>query len=458
MNRRTLITEALVVNEGRISCVDVLIGRNGRIEKISPNIVPKGSYRLVSGKGMYLIPGAIDDQVHFREPGLTHKGTIASESRAAAAGGVTSFIEQPNTTPQTTTLALLDEKLEIGRRSSLVNFGFNFGATNQNLDEVERAVETRGEYFAGIKIFMGSSTGNMLVDSEAVLDAIFKLCQNKTAITHCEDEATIIRNLELCRKKFGDAIPMHYHPLIRSEEACFESSSLAVSLARKNGSRLHVYHVSTEEELELFDNSVPLSEKRITAEVCIHHLCFTSKDYELLGSRIKWNPAVKDARHKPKLLEALCNGTLDVLATDHAPHTEEEKRNPYSTCPSGGPMVQHLVPAGITLLGGDEKALSLFVEKACHNPAILFGIKDRGFIREGHFADLVLVDLHNPWTVSRPNLLYKCEWSPMEGQTFEPKVKYTWVNGHLVYENDNKERSIGIIMDNSRGSALEFQR
>lgn len=458
MEKKTtvLIKNVLIVTDGISFYGDILI-RDSRIEKIAPtigNII--GAYQEIDGTGLAALPGLIDDQVHFREPGLAHKATIASESRAALAGGITSFIEQPNTSPPTTDWGHLQDKLVIARRTSYANYGFNLGATNDNFDNLAYMVDKHRHEFAGIKVFMGSSTGNMLVDKRDVLERIFQL--DKLAITHCEDELTINTQLAYYKQEFGDAIPMHFHPVIRNKEACFKSSSLAVELATKHGARLHVYHISTEDELALFTNTIPFAEKKITAEVCLHHLWFDSNDYGRLGSLIKWNPAIKDKHHKIALRQAFLTGTLDILATDHAPHTWAEKQNPYTTCPSGAPMVQHLLPGAIELFG--EQNLPLIVEKACHNPAILFGIKDRGFIREGYYADLVLINSRSPWKVSKGNILYDCKWSPMEGELFNTKVVATLVNGELAYDNrasNSNSYGIGVFAQPS-GKQLEFTK
>jgi dihydroorotase len=424
-----LIVNARLINEGTIKEADVLI-RNGRIERIGSDLQRQGADQVIDAAGKYLIPGVIDDQVHFREPGLTHKGTIASESRAAVAGGVTSFMEMPNTNPQTLTQALLEEKYKIAAQSSLANYSFYMGASNDNLEEVLR---TDGERVCGVKIFMGSSTGNMLVDREATLEGLFSRVDLLMA-THCEDEATIRQNTELYRQRYGEEIPMDCHPDIRSAEACYKSSSMAVALARKWGARLHVLHISTARELALFSNDLPLAEKKITAEACIHHLWFAREDYATKGSLIKWNPAVKEASDRTALRQALQQGVLDVLATDHAPHTLEEKAGTYFNAPSGGPLIQHSLVAALELARQGVLSLEQVVEKMCHNPAILFRIRERGYVREGYWADLVLVDPARDWTVQKDNLLYKCGWSPFEGQRFSHQVSHTWVSGQLVWE------------------------
>jgi dihydroorotase len=452
----TIIKNASIVTGNKITTGDVLI-KDGRIETIAPHITnTQTNYSEVNGEGCYLIPGVIDDQVHFREPGLEHKGTIATESLAAIAGGVTSFIDQPNVKPPTTNWSLFAEKLEIGNKNSFANYGFNIGATNENLEDLKYALDLYSNQIAGVKVFMGSSTGNMLVDNLCMLEEIFKL--PKLIITHCEDELTIRRNLQEFIDIHGENIPVEKHPIIRSKEACIKSSSAAVALAKKIGTtRLHVYHISTEDELALFTNNLPLAEKKITAEVCLHHLWFNTDDYESKGTLIKWNPAVKDKHHGIALREALFNGTLDILATDHAPHTKDEKALPYTTCPSGAPMVQHLLPAAIKLFG--IKNLPLLVEKFCHNPAILFGIKDRGYIREGYYADLVLIKPATNWTVSSENILYNCGWSPLQNETFNTQVMATFVNGEMVYDNRKPNPfGIGILPKVASGMALLFER
>jgi dihydroorotase len=420
----------------------------GRIELIDENISPRNNeIKIIDATSQYLLPGLIDDQVHFREPGLTHKGNLYSESLAAVAGGITSYIEQPNTVPQATTIELLEEKFALAASKSLANYSFNLGATNSNIEELKRADKSK---HAGIKIFMGSSTGNMLVDNHAVLEDIFTNVDHQL-IVHCEDESTIKANLEKFREEFGDNISPGHHPLIRSEEACYLSSSFAVELARKHDSKLHVYHLSTGKETGLFSNKVPLEKKRITAEVCVHHLWFTSADYEKLGNFIKWNPAIKTEADRNELWEALLDDRIDVIATDHAPHTLEEKKNPYLTAPSGGPLVQHALVSMMEFVHREVISIEKLVQKMCHNPAILFGIKERGFIREGYHADLVLVDPHRPWNVNENNILYHCGWSPFIGQQFKSRVTHTFVNGHLVYRN-------GDIDDSIKGSRLEFER
>ena len=428
---KVLIKNAQIVNEGIITEADVFI-ENDLIVEIAYSISAKtGDTQIIEANGKYLIPGMIDDQVHFREPGLTHKATIATESKAAVAGGITSFIEMPNTVPQATTIEKLEEKFLIAKKTSWANYSFMFGGTNDNLEEILKVDEHK---VAGLKLFLGSSTGNMLVDNPKVLEEIFSKT-NLLISVHCEDEKTIKNNLEKYLKEFGDDIPIEMHPKIRSAEACYLSSSKAIELAKKTGARLHVFHLSTEKETHLFSNKKPLAEKKITAEVCVHHLWFTEEDYKVKGTKIKWNPAVKSQKDKDGLWKALLDDRLDVIATDHAPHTLEEKNNGYNKAPSGGPLVQHALVALLEMYHKGKISLEKIVEKACHNPAILFQIKDRGFIREGYKADLVLIDLISPWTVNKENILYKCGWSPFEGTTFKSRVSHTFVNGILTYHN-----------------------
>ena len=429
--KKTLIKNARVVNEGNIKKRDILIDGD-IILKISKSInVNATDVNVIEADNNYLIPGLIDDQVHFREPGLTHKATIETESKAAVAGGITSFIEMPNTVPQSTTIAKLEEKFLIAKNTSWANYSFMFGGTNDNLNEI---LKVDPKNVAGLKLFLGSSTGNMLVDNPDVLEEIFKKTDLLISV-HCEDEKTIKDNLEIYLDKYGDDIPIEMHPKIRNEEACYISSSKAIELAKKTGARLHVFHLSTKKETNLFSNDKPLLEKKITAEVCVHHLWFSEEDYKTKGTRIKWNPAVKSKKDRDGLWEALLDDRIDVIATDHAPHTIEEKRNKYTQAPSGGPLVQHALVALLEMYHNGKISLEKIVEKACHNPAILFQIKERGYIREGYKADLVLVDLKSPWTVHKENILYKCQWSPFEGTTFKSKVTHTFVNGILTYEN-----------------------
>ncbi len=440
-----LLKNALLVNEMRSFESDVLLQDN-IILKIDKNISNPNA-TVIDLKGNYLLPGIIDDQVHFREPGLTHKGDIASESKAAVAGGITSYMEQPNTNPQTTTIEKLEEKFAIASRTSFANYSFLFGGTNDNLEEIKRL---NPKACSGVKLFLGSSTGNMLVDNELVLEKIFRNTEMVIS-AHCEDEETIRKNLEQYKARFGDAIPVEYHPLIRSEEACYLSSSKAIALAEKTGARLHVFHVSTGKETALFRNDIPLEEKKITAEVCIHHLWFSDEDYEKQGSLIKWNPAIKTTADRAKLWEALLDDRIDIVATDHAPHTWEEKTGNYAKAPSGGPLVQHALPAMLEKYHQNAISLEKIVEKMCHNPAKLFQIKQRGFIREGFFADLVVVNTNHPWEVKKSNILYKCGWSPFEGTTFKSRITHTFVNGHLAFEN-------GSFSEKRNAERLTFNR
>ena len=445
---QTLIKNARIVNEGHIIEGDVLIDGNYIVEINSSISAKSNEVRVIYAENKLLIPGIIDDQVHFREPGLTHKATIASESRAAVAGGVTSFIEMPNTIPQATTNELLEDKFDIASASSYANYSFMIGGTNTNLDEL---LKTDPKKVAAIKLFLGSSTGNMLVDDVKVLEQIFK-ASKMLIVTHCEDEATIKKNLEKYIAKYGDDIPVKYHPLIRSEEACYLSSSKAVALAKKTGARLHVYHVSTAKEAQkLFSNRKALKDKKITAEVCVHHLWFDDSDYEKKGTLIKWNPAIKTKADKEGLLKALLNDKIDVIATDHAPHTLEEKQQVYTKAPSGGPLVQHGLLAMLELHKKGLISIEKIIEKMCHNPAILFQIEKRGFIKEGYFADLVLVDTSSLQSVTKDTILCKCKWSPFEGTTFTNTVTHTFVNGNLIYNQ-------GVFNDNLKGKRLTFNR
>lgn len=443
--KSTILKSGTIVNEGRQFVADILI-KNGRIEKIAPSISNDSNAEEIDVAGKFVMPGCIDDQVHFREPGLTHKGDIHSESRAAVAGGITSYMEQPNTKPAATTIEELEKKYQRASEVSIANYSFNMGATNDNLEELKK-VSKRD--VAGIKIFMGSSTGNMLVDERETLEGIFQL--DHQLITHCEDEGTIRANLEAAKEKYGEDIPIRMHPIIRSEEACYLSSSAAVELAKKYGSRLHIFHISTAKEIELFDNTLPLSEKKITAEACIHHLWFSDEQYDEKGTFIKWNPAVKKASDRDAIFQAVLDNKIDVIATDHAPHTIEEKQNKYLTAPSGGPLVQHALMAMLQKV--EEKMISIerVVEKMAHAPADLFRIEDRGYLREGYFADIVVVDPKQECTVSKENILYKCGWSPFEGVNFSNSVDMTFVNGNLVYRN-------GLVLDGSLGSRLLFNR
>ncbi|MBP4138104.1 dihydroorotase [Flavobacterium geliluteum] len=444
---RILIKNAKIVNEGSIFEGDVLI-ENDLIVEVADSISLKTSDCIViDAEGNYLMPGAIDDQVHFREPGLTHKGDIESESRAAVAGGITSFIEQPNTVPNAVTQEILEEKYQIAAFKSFANYSFMMGATNDNLEEV---LKTNPRNVAGVKIFLGSSTGNMLVDNEATLEKIFSSTPLLIAV-HCEDETTIQNNLLRYKEQYGDDVPVTAHHLIRSTEACYISSSKAVALAKKTGARLHIFHLSTAKEMELFTNKIPLEDKKITAEVCIHHLWFTDEDYKTKGNFIKWNPAVKTAEDRKELWKALNDGRIDVIATDHAPHTKEEKKQPYLKAPSGGPLVQHAVVAMFEAHHQGKISIEKIVEKMCHNPAKIFKIEKRGFIKEGYFADLVIVNPSLPWSVNPDNILSKCGWSPFEGFAFKSRITHTFVNGELVYTNSK-------VKDIRAGKRLLFDR
>ena len=427
---QTIIHNATLVNEGRQFVSDIFL-RNGIIERIDPSINVKHKVDEIKGDGLILMPGVIDDQVHFREPGLTHKGNIASESAAAVAGGITSFMEMPNTIPNTLTQQLLEEKYLLAQKKSWANYSFYMGAGNNNLNEV---LKTNPENVCGVKIFMGSSTGDMLVDNPVTLEDIFSQSPMLIA-THCEDEKTVRQNTEKYKSLYGDKLNASHHPLIRSEEACYLSSSFAVNLAKKYNTRLHILHISTARETELFNNNIPLKDKRITSEACIHHLWFDDNDYAAKGNFIKWNPAIKTQADKESILKALLDNKIDVIATDHAPHTLEEKQRPYSEAPSGGPLVQHALVAMLEFYHQKKISLEQIVNKMCHSPAICFRIKNRGFIREGFAADIVLADLQSKWTVNRSNILYKCGWSPFEETTFNSKIKYTFVNGVAVYQD-----------------------
>ena len=444
--RTYLIKNANIVNENNSFLGDVLI-ENEIIKEISTHITAQENAEIIAANGKTLIPGFIDDQVHFREPGLTHKANIATESKAAIAGGITTFIEMPNTVPQATTQELLEDKFKIAAKDSYANYSFMFGGTNDNLDEL---LKTDPKNVAGIKLFLGSSTGNMLVDNEAVLEKIFSSTKMIISV-HCEDEATIRKNTASYKEKFGEDIPIKYHPIIRSEEACYLSSSKAIELAKKTGARLHIFHLSTEKETHLFRNDIPLEEKQITAEVCIHHLWFSDKDYAEKGTHIKWNPAVKTENDRQGLWKALLDDRIDVLATDHAPHTLAEKDNVYTKAPSGGPLVQHAVTAILEKVKEGVIPIEKAVEKMSHNPAKLFQIEKRGFIKEGYFADLVLIDTNKPYTVSKDNLLYKCGWSPFEGTTFSSSITHTFVNGNLMYNE-------GVFNEEVKGKRITFNR
>ncbi len=446
---KILIANATIINENKQFKGHVLINE-GKIDTIYNSHVATSDInytKYIEGEGKLLIPGVIDDQVHFREPGLTHKAEIYTESKAAVAGGVTSFMEMPNTNPQTTTQEALQVKFNIANEKSLANYSFYIGATNDNIDEL---LKTDPKKVCGIKVFMGSSTGNMLVDKKESLQKIFSQTRLLVA-THCEDEETIKKNSSIYKEKYGDDVPISCHPEIRSDEACYKSSSFAVELAKKHNTRLHVLHLSSAKELKLFDDQIPLKEKRITAEICVHHLWFDKDDYEKYGTRIKWNPAVKEKKDKEALFEGLLSNKLDVIATDHAPHTSEEKNNTYFKAPSGGPLVQHSLQTMLEFYRQGKISLEKIVEKMCHAPADVFDVKNRGYIRKGYWADLVLVDLSATQEVNKSNIYYKCGWSPFEGVTFHSKIAYTFVNGNLVYED-------GKFNEEIKGMALEFER
>jgi len=441
---KTLIKNALIVNEGRIQSGDVLLS-SGRIERVGGVIDTPVHVREIDATGSYLMPGIIDDQVHFREPGLTHKADLYTEPRACVAGGVTSFMDMPNVNPPSLNQALLAERYALAAQKSVANYSFYMGVSNDNADEVLR---TDHHSVCGIKIFMGSSTGNMLVDDAATLERIFANAPTLIA-THCEDESTIIHNLEKARADYGDDIPIQMHPVIRDEQACYLSSSFAVELARKHNTRLHILHISTADELSLFSNKMPLAEKRITSEACVHHLYFDADDYAALGARIKWNPAVKDKRHKPQILQAVLDDVIDVIATDHAPHTLEEKANKYIKCPGGAPMVQHSLQVMLSFFFDGRMSLEKIAQKMSHDVATCFRIRERGFIREGYHADLFLLDLNRSLTVAPENILAKCGWSPLEGRTMRGVVTHTFVNGQVAWEN-------GQVNDAVRGERMLF--
>ena len=447
MAKSTLIQGATIINENKIFEADLRI--EGKvISEINENgLTAKANELVIDAKGLHLLPGMIDDQVHFREPGLTQKAEIYTEAKAAVAGGITSFMEMPNTVPNVLTQELLEDKYKIGAEQSIANYSFFMGASNSNLDEV---LKTNEKNVCGVKVFMGSSTGNMLVDEEEVLDNIFKNCPMLIA-THCEDEATIRKNLKEAEEKYGDAIPIEMHPIIRSEEACYLSSSKAVNLAKKHDSRLHILHISTSKELELFTNSIPLEEKRITAEACVHHLWFSDKDYSEKGTFIKWNPAVKKESDRAAIQNAVKSNIIDVIATDHAPHTLSEKQNKYGKAPSGGPLVQHALLALLELNRRGIFSLEEIVNKTSHSLAKCFQIENRGYIREGYYADLVLVNLNQNQIVRREDVLYKCGWSPFEGTHFSSTINKTFVNGNLVYDNGEFNESV-------KGDRLTFNR
>jgi len=442
------IKNGIIVNEGKrfVGCIlieDDLITEilEGEMDLFSTD------YQIIDAQNKLVIPGVIDDQVHFREPGLTHKAEIYTEAKAAVAGGITSFMEMPNTNPQTTTIELLNQKFERAKEVSLANFSFYLGATNDNIDEI---LKVNPKTVCGVKVFMGSSTGNMLVDNEESLALIFEKSPILVA-THCEDEQTITENTRLYKEKYGENINFKFHPEIRSAEACHKSSALAVKLAKRYNTRLHVLHLSTACELDLFENNLPAENKQITAEVCVHHLWFSDNDYEKHGSRIKWNPAVKSEADRQALLKGLLENKLDVVATDHAPHTLSEKENSYFKAPSGGPLVQHALLAMLELVKQQQLDIETLVEKMCHAPAKIFNIEKRGFLRKNYKADIVIVDLEQPQTVSKENILYKCAWSPFEGQKFSASVEKTFVNGNLVYNN-------GLFLEEKKGEMLIFCR
>lgn len=441
-----LIKNAQIVNEGKIFKSDILI-KEDKICEISNEILSKDHYVLINAENKLLIPGVIDDQVHFREPGLTHKATINSESKAAIAGGITSFIEMPNTIPQTTTINELENKFELARNNSYANYSFMFGGTNDNLEEIKKLDKKK---IPALKLFLGSSTGNMLVDDEKVLKEIFQNTDLLIAV-HSEDEKIINKNLNDFKLKFGNQIPFDSHPKIRSEEACLKSTKKIIELAKETGARLHVFHLSTKSESLLFDNKTPLNKKKITAEVCVHHLWFSDEDYEEKQSLIKWNPAIKTKDDREALWKALNNDSIDIIATDHAPHTIEEKSKKYLECPSGGPLVQHGLVSMLQHYLNKKISIEKIVTKMCHNPADLFQVEKRGYVRKGYFADLVLIDLNSPWKVEKKNILYKCKWSPFENTVFDSKVTQTFVNGKLVYNN-------GEFNNELHGRRLTFER
>ena len=441
-----LIKNANIVNEGKIFKGSVLI-ENGIISKISEGSSNDNADEIIDADGKYLLPGCIDDQVHFREPGLTHKAEILTESKAAVAGGITSYMEMPNTVPNTLTQVLLEEKYKRASEVSLANYSFFMGASNENIEEV---LKTDPKNVCGVKVFMGSSTGNMLVDNKTTLENIFSKCKLLIA-THCEDEQTIRDNTATYKKKYGEGIPVEFHPLIRSAEACYKSSSLAVELAKKYNTRLHILHISTEKELELFDGTIPRKQKRITSEACIHHLWFSDEDYKAKGNFIKWNPAIKTKTDRDAVLKGVIENKIDVICTDHAPHTLAEKEEKYSKAPGGGPLVQHALVAMLELVFQKKISIEKVVDKMSHALADCFQIEKRGYIREGYHADLVLVDLNSPWKVERSNILYKCGWSPFEGQTFHTKVLHTFVSGHHAYNN-------GHFDPTQMGQRLKFER
>jgi dihydroorotase len=442
-----VIRNARIINEGKIVTADLLIKGN-RIERVDPQFDVKFKVTEVDAAGNYLIPGIIDDQVHFREPGLTHKATIYTEAKAGVAGGVTSFMEMPNTQPPATTIELLEDKYTIASKTSLANYSFFMGTNLTNFDELLKVDKTK---VCGIKIFMGSSTGDMLVDSEEVLEKVFSRRSDILIATHCEDDKLVKERLKMYQERYGENIPFECHAEIRNEEVCYNSSSLAVKIAKKYNSRLHILHISTAEELALFRNDIALKDKRITAEVCVHHLWFDKNDYERLGSTIKCNPAIKEARHKKALFEALLDDRLDIIATDHAPHTLAEKDNLYNKAPSGLPLIQHSLNIMLEFYHQGKISLEKIVDKMCHKPAECFEIKERGYLREGYFADLVLLNADKQWTVSKDNILYKCGWSPLENYEFTGKALKTFVNGNLVFDEGN-------FNEEFMGERLSFSR
>jgi dihydroorotase len=441
-----LILNAQLINEGKITKTDVFI-QNRRIKTIATDLSNQTADVIIDAQGKYLMAGVIDDQVHFREPGLTHKADIYHEAKAAVAGGTTTFMEMPNTVPQALTQELLEQKYQTASQNSLANYSFFMGVSNENIAEV---LKTDSKKVCGLKIFMGSSTGNMLVDNRQTLEAIFSQTDMLIA-THCEDEATVRKNTAIFREKYGEEMAIERHPEIRGVEACLKSSSLAVELAKKHNTRLHILHISTAEELELFDNTIPLKDKRITAEVCVHHLWFDKSDYQKLGTKIKCNPAIKEKRHKEALFEGLLDNRLDIIATDHAPHTAEEKDNVYWNAPSGLPLVQHSLQTMLEFYHQGKISLERIAEKMAHAPAICFQVEERGFVREGYWADLVLFDAEKPEKVEKEKLNYKCNWSPFEGHTFKSSVTHTIVSGHLAYQN-------GVFDEDTKGQRIEFDR
>ena len=441
-----LLKNCKIVNEDEIFNSDIFI-QDGRIEKIDRDISVKSACIEINGEGLHLLPGAIDDQVHFREPGLTHKGEIYTEAKAAVAGGITSYMEMPNTVPSATTPEKLEQKYTRAKEVSLANYSFYVGTTNHNLEEL---LKVNYKNVCGVKIFMGSSTGDMLVDDPVALENIFSKVDALIA-THCEYDPLVKENAERIKMEYGEDIPPYFHPVIRNEEACYKSSKFASDLARKYNTRLHILHISTAKELELFTNKIPLKEKRITAEACIHHLWFSDEDYKSKGNYIKWNPAVKTAYDREAILNAVVNDTIDVIATDHAPHTREEKEQTYFKAPSGGPLVQHSLIAMLDLYHRGKISLEKITRKMSHNVADMFYIQERGFIREGYFADLVLVNLNKSTTVKKENLLYKCGWSPFEGHTFLSSIEKTFINGHLVFDN-------GKFNEEHKGMRMQFNR